>query len=40
MKDETWGDVAWWVATILKWLLLTALVLLALLLAWILIIGH
>jgi hypothetical protein len=40
VKDETWGQIAWWVATILKWALWIALVLVGLQAAYLLIGGH
>lgn len=40
MKDENWGRLAWWVATILKWALRIALVLIGLQLAYLAVGGH
>jgi hypothetical protein len=40
LKDETWGAIAWWVATILKWAFWIVVVLIGLQLAYIGIGGH
>jgi hypothetical protein len=33
MRDETWGSIVWWVATIVKWVVLISLGLFVLLVA-------
>ena len=40
MKDDTWGALAWWIATILKWVFLVAGVLVLLQLLYIVLGGH
>jgi hypothetical protein len=40
MKDETWGALAWWITTILKWTFCVAGVLVLLQLLYIAIGGH
>jgi hypothetical protein len=40
MKDETWGAIAWWLATIVKWIFCTVAVLALLQLLYIAIGGH
>jgi hypothetical protein len=40
MKDETWGALAWWLATLLKWVVLAFLVLLILFIVWSQLVGH
>jgi hypothetical protein len=40
MKDQTWGAIAWWVVTILKWALWIVLILGVLQLAFSYIGGH
>ena len=40
MKDETWGALAWWTATILKWVFYVAAVLVLLQLLYFAIGGH
>ena len=40
MKDETWGALAWWTATILKWAALIVLAMIGLQVAYFLVGGH
>ena len=40
MQDETWGALAWWFATILKWVFLTVAGMIVLQIAYFLIGGH